>query len=134
MSTHFPPGLVLLGRNPANNTYYWEGPYPGTVWETAPGRLFGWLKTYIDDEQEFPARKHLASKPPTHYLMDPNSEDFRAGEDGWCLVVNKADGGEILRIREGFVFAFKPSLIGTLETLRNVTSPCAFTDALMSGV
>lgn len=134
MSMYSPHGLVLLGRNPANNTYHWEGPNPGTVWETAPGRLFGWLKAYIDDEQEFPARKYLARKPPTHYLMDPDSEDLRTGEDGWALVVNKADDREILRTRTEFVFAFKPSLIATVDTLRNVTSPCAFTDALMSGV
>ncbi|KAH8909350.1 hypothetical protein BR93DRAFT_935120 [Coniochaeta sp. PMI_546] len=128
-----PASLVLLGRDPGHDSYHWEGPYPGAVWETAPRKLFGWLKAYTDDETEPKDRRQPKDKESEHYLIDPNTEEFHLADRGWALVVSKADGKVILRIRREFVFAFKPNPIGTLVTLSNVTSPYAFVGAITRG-
>ncbi|OIW33102.1 hypothetical protein CONLIGDRAFT_676910 [Coniochaeta ligniaria NRRL 30616] len=131
---YYPDGLMLLGRDPEFRTYHWEGPYPGTVWETMQGKLYGWLKAYTDDETQNGKSWRYLDKVVTHYLIDPNTEEFHDFGDGEeAEVVSRADGRLVLRARKDTLFVFKPNPIGTLATLANVTSPYAVTDAIMRG-
>ncbi|KAJ9132661.1 hypothetical protein NKR19_g9233 [Coniochaeta hoffmannii] len=131
-----PGGLTLLGRDPAKETYHWEGPRHGTVWETLPNRLYGWLRPWTDWEPEDDEKMWIdEAGKPSHYLMDPEMEGFRPDplDEEWALVVGKTDGRGILRIRREFLFGVKASLLGTVEELRGVTSCYAFAGAVMRG-
>lgn len=131
-----PRGLNLLGRDPGKGTYHWEGPYYGMVWETAPHKLYGWLKPWTDYEPEDDEKIYLQEDGrASHYLMNPETEDFSADEQDadWALVVSKADGRKVLRIRREFLFGFTPSPLGTVASLSGATSPYAFAGAIMRG-
>lgn len=104
-SPALPRNLNLLGRDPIRNTYHWEGPYRGTVWETAPHKLYGWLRPWTDYEPEDSEKPYLAEDgEPSHYLMDPYAEESRVdnADPEWVVVVSRADGRKMLRLRREF--------------------------------
>jgi hypothetical protein len=126
-----PRGLTLLGHDPAKGTYHWEGPDIGTIWETLPHQLYGWLKPWTGVEDEEKPKRRTDWKP-NHYLMDPHTQVCYVDplDDEWAWVVDKCDCKLLLTIRRECLFAFKPSLIGSVERLENVTSSYAFAGAI----
>jgi len=128
-NTKFPLGMILIGHDPQKNTYHWEGPY-GLIWETDPGKMFGWLRgwTYEAPEEvlrlrgRYPLDPEVRELGPKCYLMDPETEGFQAGDDGESKVVDK-DGKEVLTIRHDYLFTFKPNPAGDLAAMSKVKSP-----------
>jgi len=120
-----PAPVILLGQDPEKGTYHWEGP-EHLVWETLPGQMFGWLSAWADYTTKDCKEQAPKEGESAHYLLDPDTEEWRAADDGgWGSVVAVADGKEKFRVRHDRVFALKSNPAGSMGFMSRRVSPYA---------
>jgi hypothetical protein len=98
--------MSYVGYDPSSNVYHWKDDNSDSVWETSPGKKYGYLYiwTYRRQVEAWePAPIHEANWG--RYLVDPESEEYRL--DGPMAVVTSG-GRQVLRTFPNFIRITKP--------------------------